>query len=108
MALLFRLMVNHTSTNLWLNFQLQLRRVLPTSSTHGVVGGFDVSNWYADKSNQMLLTVTDQTTQRDMTSLTELLHRMDKGGGRLSRLLNTLVQKERAMLNRRQCSLPLN
>ena len=54
---------------------------LPTSTStclayleaHGVVGGFDVSNWYADKSNQMLLTVTDQTTQRDIHRLTELL-----------------------------------
>lgn len=40
---------------------------------HGVVGGFDVSDWYADKTNQMLLTVTDQTTQRDIVRLIEIL-----------------------------------
>ena len=39
----------------------------------GVVGGFDVSDWYPDKSHQMLLTVTDQTSQRDIDRLTELL-----------------------------------
>ena len=40
---------------------------------NGVVGGFDVSNWYAEKTNQMLVTVTDQTSQRDIDRLVECL-----------------------------------
>ena len=40
---------------------------------HGVVGGFDVSNWYPEKTNQMLLTVTDQTSQRDIDRLIQTL-----------------------------------
>jgi glycine dehydrogenase subunit 1 len=39
----------------------------------GVVGGFDVSNWYPEKTNQMLLTVTDQTSQRDIDRLIQSL-----------------------------------
>ena len=39
----------------------------------GIVGGFDVSNWYPEKTNQMLLTVTDQTTQRDIDRLIQSL-----------------------------------
>jgi len=39
----------------------------------GIVGGFDVSNWYPDKTNQMLLTVTDQTSQRDIDRLIQSL-----------------------------------
>ncbi|MED5496798.1 MAG: aminomethyl-transferring glycine dehydrogenase subunit GcvPA [Candidatus Thermoplasmatota archaeon] len=41
---------------------------------NGVVGGFDVSNWYAEKTNQMLVTVTDQTSQRDLDRLVECLN----------------------------------
>ena len=54
---------------------------LPTSTSscldylegEGVVGGFDVSNWYPEKTNQMLLTVTDQTSQRDIDRLIQSL-----------------------------------
>ena len=41
---------------------------------NGVVGGFDVSNWYAEKTNQMLVTVTDQTSKRDLDRLVECLN----------------------------------
>ena len=41
---------------------------------NGVVGGFDVSNWYAEKTNQMLVTVTDQTSQRDLDRLVDCLN----------------------------------
>ena len=34
---------------------------------------FDVSNWYPEKTNQMLLTVTDQTSQRDIDRLIQSL-----------------------------------
>lgn len=39
----------------------------------GVVGGFDLSNWYVDKENQILVTVTDQTSQRDIDRLVHAL-----------------------------------
>ena len=39
----------------------------------GVVGGFDLSNWYANKENQILVTVTDQTSQRDIDRLVHAL-----------------------------------
>ena len=38
-----------------------------------IVGGFDVSDWYPEKTNQMLLTVTDQTSQTDINRLVESL-----------------------------------
>ena len=38
-----------------------------------IVGGFDVSAWYPEKTNQMLLTVTDQTSQTDINRLVESL-----------------------------------
>ena len=38
-----------------------------------IVGGFDVSAWYPEKTNQMLLTVTDQTSQIDINRLVESL-----------------------------------
>jgi glycine dehydrogenase subunit 1 len=44
----------------------------------GVVGGFDVSNWYPEKTNQMLLTVTDQTSQRDIDQLIQSLSNWTK------------------------------
>lgn len=45
---------------------------------HGIVGGFDVSSWYPDKTNQMLLTVTDQTSQTDINRLVESLTKWTK------------------------------
>ena len=39
----------------------------------GVIGGFDVSKWYPEKTNQMLLTVTDQTSQLDIDRLIQSL-----------------------------------
>tara|TARA_B100001113_G_scaffold341644_1_gene327016 strand:- start:599 stop:1093 length:495 start_codon:yes stop_codon:yes gene_type:complete len=39
----------------------------------GVVGGFDLSDWYPEKTNQMLLTVTDQTSERDIKKLIQSL-----------------------------------
>jgi glycine dehydrogenase subunit 1 len=44
----------------------------------GIVGGFDVSIWYPDKTNQMLLTVTDQTSQTDINRLVESLTKWTK------------------------------
>ena len=41
--------------------------------SQGVVGGFDVSDWYPEKTNQMLLTVTDQTSQKDIDRLVQSL-----------------------------------
>ena len=41
--------------------------------SQGVVGGFDVSDWYPEKTNQMLLTVTDQTSQNDIDRLVQSL-----------------------------------
>ena len=39
----------------------------------GIVGGFNVSDWYPEKSNQMLLTVTDQTSKDDIDRLVQSL-----------------------------------
>jgi glycine dehydrogenase subunit 1 len=39
----------------------------------GVIGGFDVSQWYPEKTNQMLLSVTDQTTKQDIDRLIQSL-----------------------------------
>ncbi len=39
----------------------------------GIIGGFDVSQWYPEKTNQMLLTVTDQTSQNDIDRLIQSL-----------------------------------
>ena len=39
----------------------------------GIVGGFNVSDWYPEKSNQMLLTVTDQTSKDDIDKLVQSL-----------------------------------
>lgn len=44
----------------------------------GIVGGFDVSTWYPEKINQMLLTVTDQTSQTDINRLVESLTKWTK------------------------------
>ena len=35
----------------------------------GVVGGFDLSNWYSDKTNWLLVSVSDQTSLRDIEML---------------------------------------
>ncbi|MGA0379936.1 MAG: aminomethyl-transferring glycine dehydrogenase subunit GcvPA [Candidatus Poseidoniaceae archaeon] len=43
-----------------------------------IVGGFDVSAWYPEKTNQMLLTVTDQTSQSDINRLVESLTKWAK------------------------------
>ena len=53
----------------------------------GIIGGFDVSHWYPEKTNQMLLSVTDQTSQHDIDRLIQSLSKLDEGGERLSRLL---------------------
>ena len=47
--------------------------MVPSVKNQGVVGGFDVSDWYPEKSNQMLLTVTDQTSQKDIDRLVQSL-----------------------------------
>jgi len=35
----------------------------------GVIGGFDLSNWYPDKENWMLVSVSDQTSAKDIDML---------------------------------------
>ena len=44
----------------------------------GVIGGFDVSQWYPEKTNQMLLSVTDQTSQHDIDRLIQSLSNWTK------------------------------
>ena len=46
--------------------------------SEGIVGGFDVSDWYPEKVNQMLLTVTDQTSQQDIDRLIQSLSNWTK------------------------------
>jgi glycine dehydrogenase subunit 1 len=44
----------------------------------GIIGGFDISQWYPEKTNQMLLSVTDQTSQRDIDRLIQSLSKWTK------------------------------
>ena len=44
----------------------------------GIIGGFDVSDWYPEKTNQMLLSVTDQTSQHDIDRLIQSLSNWTK------------------------------
>jgi len=44
----------------------------------GIIGGFDVSHWYPEKTNQMLLSVTDQTSQHDIDRLIQSLSNWTK------------------------------
>jgi glycine dehydrogenase subunit 1 len=37
--------------------------------SRGVIGGLDLSNWYPDKTNWMLVSVSDQTTSNDIEML---------------------------------------
>ena len=37
--------------------------------THGVIGGFDLSDWYEGKDNWLLVSVSDQTSQKDIEVL---------------------------------------
>ena len=40
---------------------------------NGIIGGFDLSRWYPQMSNRILVTSTDQTTLRDIESLSAQL-----------------------------------
>ena len=41
--------------------------------SNGIIGGLDLSRWYEDATNQILVTTTDQTTLADIESLSAQL-----------------------------------